>query len=57
MVQGLNQSNIGYAITDLNLVNTMAFGDSSSTYFPLVHGEYTNFLLQEQIGATPFLTS
>jgi hypothetical protein len=27
------------------------------TYFPLVHGEYTNLLLQEHIGGTAISTS
>jgi hypothetical protein len=45
MVQELNQSNINSAVSESNLENTLPFGESSTTYFPLVRGEYTNRLL------------
>jgi hypothetical protein len=48
MVQELNQSNIGSSVTDLNMVNTMPFGDSSSTYFPSVRGEYKSLASRTQ---------
>jgi hypothetical protein len=34
MVQELNQSNIGSIDSELNLLNTMPFGDASTTCFP-----------------------
>jgi hypothetical protein len=46
MMQELNQLNINFSVSESNLENTMPFGESSTTYFPLVRGEYTNLLLQ-----------
>lgn len=56
-MQELNQSNIGAAVNESTLVNSMPFGDCSMTYLPLVQGGYTNLLLQEQIHATTFSSS
>lgn len=56
-MQENNQSNTIADEIVPTLTNTMPIGDTSMAFFPFVRGEFTNLLLQGQIGATTLSTS
>lgn len=56
-VQENNQSNTIADEIVPTLTNTMPIEDTSMPFFPFVRGEFTNLLLQGQIGVTTLSTA